>query len=273
MPSAPVAPHGDGHPSLYQRRDESIQGRVSGYRRRDYRRAVDTQKCIRVSGHHNDLEEVGFSSQHHTFFEMLGNWSFGDYFKRGGHCVGLGVADRGLATSQKNDSAPRYLAAIRPTGVAADEEAEALWTEVTDLPAERVYRLGRADNFWQMGETGPCGPCSEVHYYPGDNPASWFREDPDFDGRIRLKSGIWYSFSSIGMARASFIRCPINTWTPEWGSNASVPCSRGWNPLTIPICSGPFSRRSAKSPGNPATMNIAWPCGSSPIISAHSVLQ
>ncbi|MCE2441027.1 MAG: alanine--tRNA ligase [Candidatus Latescibacteria bacterium] len=181
VPSAPVAPQDDATLLFTNAGMNQFKDVFLGTGRRDYRRAVDTQKCIRVSGHHNDLEEVGFSAQHHTFFEMLGNWSFGDYFKREAIAWAwellTGVwqlpRDRICATVFGGDAAD---------GLAADEEAEALWTELTDLPAERVLRLDKTDNFWQMGETGPCGPCSEVHYYLGDDPASWFREVPDLDG-------------------------------------------------------------------------------------------
>ena len=181
VPSAPVAPQDDATLLFTNAGMNQFKDVFLGTGRRDYRRAVDTQKCIRVSGHHNDLEEVGFSAQHHTFFEMLGNWSFGDYFKREAiawawelltEVWGL-PKDRLCATVFGGDDAD---------GLAADEEAEALWTEVTDLPADRVFRLDKTDNFWQMGETGPCGPCSEVHYYQGDDPASWYREGPELDG-------------------------------------------------------------------------------------------
>lgn len=181
VPSAPVAPQDDATLLFTNAGMNQFKDVFLGTGRRDYSRAVDTQKCIRVSGHHNDLEEVGFSAQHHTFFEMLGNWSFGDYFKREAiawawelltEVWGL-PKDRLCATVFGGDDAD---------GLAADEEAEALWTEVTELPADRVFRLDKTDNFWQMGETGPCGPCSEVHYYLGDDPASWYRESPDLDG-------------------------------------------------------------------------------------------
>ena len=157
VPSAPVAPHDDATLLFTNAGMNQFKDVFLGTGRRDYRRAVDTQKCIRVSGHHNDLEEVGFSAQHHTFFEMLGNWSFGDYFKREAiawawelltEVWGL-PKDRLCATVFGGDDAD---------GLAPDEEAEALWTEVTDLPADRVFRLDKTDNFWQMGETGPCGP-------------------------------------------------------------------------------------------------------------------
>jgi alanyl-tRNA synthetase len=120
-----------------------------------YRRAVTSQKCLRVSGKHNDLEEVGVTSRHHTFFEMLGNFSFGDYFKRDAirYAWELFTEVYGLPTD-------RLWATVHHT----DDEAAALWQEVAGLPEARIFRLGDKDNFWQMGETGPCGPCSEIHY-------------------------------------------------------------------------------------------------------------
>lgn len=117
-------------------------------------RAVNSQKCIRVSGKHNDLEEVGKDTYHHTFFEMLGNWSFGDYYKTGA----IQYAWE-LLTEVWGLPKERLYATVHYS----DDEAEGLWPEVTDIPAERVLEFGDKDNFWEMGETGPCGPCSEIH--------------------------------------------------------------------------------------------------------------
>ena len=133
-----------------------------GKDRRDYRRATSSQKCMRVSGKHNDLENVGPSLRHHTFFEMLGNFSFGDYFKQ--EAIGLAWS---LLTDVWTLPADRLHATVfaGEQGVPRDDEAYGHWRKV--LPAERIYELGAADNFWAMGETGPCGRCSEIHYYRG----------------------------------------------------------------------------------------------------------
>ncbi len=118
-------------------------------------RVVTSQKCLRVSGKHNDLEEVGRTARHHTFFEMLGNFSFGDYFKR----EAIGFAWE-FVTDELGLDPDRIWATVHHT----DEDAFALWSELTPLPASRIRRLGDKDNFWQMGDTGPCGPCSELHF-------------------------------------------------------------------------------------------------------------
>src|SRR5215472_8816337 len=133
-----------------------------GLEQRDYQRATSCQKCVRAGGKHNDLENVGFTNRHLTFFEMLGNFSFGDYFKReaiqyawelvtSNEWYGL-AKDRLYATVFSGEG-----------GLPRDEDAEKFWIEV-GVPRERVFALGMKDNFWQMGETGPCGPCSEIHY-------------------------------------------------------------------------------------------------------------
>lgn len=120
-----------------------------------FTRAATSQRCVRAGGKHNDLEEVGRTTRHHTFFEMLGNFSFGDYFKRDAirYAYDLLVGEYGLDPE-------RLYATVHHT----DDEAAELWAEEIGLPAERIYRLGDKDNFWQMADTGPCGPCSELHY-------------------------------------------------------------------------------------------------------------
>src|SRR5918996_462506 len=121
---------------------------------RPYKRAVDTQKCIRVSGKHNDLEEVGRDTYHHTFFEMLGNWSFGDYYKREAILWAWE-----LLTNVWHFPKDKLWATVYTT----DDEAEEWWRTQTDINPDQILRFDEKDNFWEMGETGPCGPCSEIH--------------------------------------------------------------------------------------------------------------
>jgi len=137
-----------------------------GAEKRDYVRACSSQKCVRAGGKHNDLDEVGKTARHQTFFEMLGNFSFGDYFKEGG----IRFAWDLLVNEYKLDPARMWFSVFEGDDeVGPDEDAEKFWEQV-GAPRERILRFGRKDNFWQMGETGPCGPCSEVHYYMGEDP-------------------------------------------------------------------------------------------------------
>ncbi len=126
-----------------------------GLEKRGYNRAVSVQKCMRVSGKHNDLETVGRTAKHHTFFEMLGNFSFGDYFKKEAVAFAWDLVTRVYGLPPDRLYATVYL---------DDDEAFRLWAEEVGVPRERIFRYGKKDNFWAMGDTGPCGPCSELHY-------------------------------------------------------------------------------------------------------------
>jgi alanyl-tRNA synthetase len=142
------------------------------------RRAVTSQKCVRAGGKHNDLEQVGHTARHHTFFEMLGNFSFGDYFKRDAIRFGWEFVTETLAIPAEH---------LRVTVYHEDDEARKLWKEVTGIPETRIYGLGAKDNFWQMADTGPCGPCSEIYVdlaylakdwaFPKDAHGEWTRTD------------------------------------------------------------------------------------------------
>jgi alanyl-tRNA synthetase len=142
-----------------------------GLEKREYKRATSSQKCVRAGGKHNDLENVGYTRRHHTFFEMLGNFSFGDYFKAEAieYAWHLITKDYGLPKDRL------YVTIFRE-----DDEAERLWQSVAGVPKERIFRLDEADNFWQMGDTGPCGPCSEIHYDLGPEAAEPGRENEPF---------------------------------------------------------------------------------------------
>ena len=152
--SAPVVPHDDPTLLFTNAGMNQFKDVFLGQGTRDYTRAADTQKCIRVSGKHNDLEEVGRDTYHHTFFEMLGNWSFGDYYKR----EAITWAWELLSEVWKLPKARLHATVYKD-----DDEAWGLWTELTDIDPAHVHRFGEKDNFWEMGDTGPCGPCSEIH--------------------------------------------------------------------------------------------------------------
>ena len=142
-----------------------------GLEKRDYTRAATSQKCVRAGGKHNDLENVGYTRRHHTFFEMLGNFSFGDYFKAEAIEFAWDLVTKDLALPKDR----LYVTVFRE-----DDEAEQLWQKVAGVPKDRIFRLGEKDNFWQMGDTGPCGPCSEIFYDFG--PATGEGTFPDHPG-------------------------------------------------------------------------------------------
>ena len=155
----------------------------TGAEKRDYMRATTSQKCVRAGGKHNDLENVGYTRRHHTFFEMLGNFSFGDYFKRDA----IAFAWELLTQEWNLPKDKLYFTVFRE-----DDDAENLWQEVTGVSKSRIFRLDEKDNFWQMGDTGPCGPCSEVHFDYGPAAAEKGREHEEFplDGGGRFVE-IW----------------------------------------------------------------------------------
>ncbi|MDR3610962.1 MAG: alanine--tRNA ligase [Ignavibacteriaceae bacterium] len=154
VPSAPVVPYNDPTLLFINAGMNQFKDVFLGTGTRDYKRAADTQKCIRVSGKHNDLEEVGYDTYHHTFFEMLGNWSFGDYYKK----EAISWAWELLTEIWKLPK-ERLWATVYNT----DDEALNYWKTVTDIKHDHILRFGEKDNFWEMGEIGPCGPCSEIH--------------------------------------------------------------------------------------------------------------
>jgi alanyl-tRNA synthetase len=173
VPSSPIFPQDDPTLLFTNAGMNQFKDVFLGTGTRDYSRAVDTQKCLRVSGKHNDLEEVGRDTYHHTFFEMLGNWSFGDYFKEEAICWAWELLTE-VWKLPKERLWVTVFAGDEADGLAADEEAERIWIEKAGVSPDRVLRASKEDNFWEMGDTGPCGPCTEIHIDrggPGDDPA------------------------------------------------------------------------------------------------------
>jgi alanyl-tRNA synthetase len=167
QPSSALVPQND--PTLLFTNAGMVQFKdvFTGREKRDYSRATTSQKCVRAGGKHNDLENVGFTARHHTFFEMLGNFSFGDYFKK----EAIAWAWELVTSAEWLNIPPDRLAATVFAGEGAipwDEEAYELWKKA-GVPADRIHKLGAKDNFWAMGNTGPCGPCSELHFFQGDD--------------------------------------------------------------------------------------------------------
>ncbi|MBO9828046.1 alanine--tRNA ligase [Xanthomonas sp. A2111] len=180
VPSAPLVPGND--PTLLFTNSGMVQFKdvFLGAEKRSYVRAADVQRCLRAGGKHNDLDSVGYTARHHTFFEMLGNWSFGDYFKK----EAIAWAWE-LLTQVWKLPAERLLVTVYHT----DDEAYGLWRDMIGVPAERIVRIGdnkgapyASDNFWQMADTGPCGPCTEIFYDHGAHIAGGPPGSPDEDG-------------------------------------------------------------------------------------------
>ena len=173
VPSSPLVPRND--PTLMFTNAGMVQFKnvFTGVEKRPYQRATTSQKCVRAGGKHNDLDNVGYTARHHTFFEMLGNFSFGDYFK-----------DRAIELAWKLVTEEFGLPKDRLTATVYidDDEAFALWKKIAGLPESRIIRIAGADNFWQMGDTGPCGPCSEIFYDHGDKIPGGPPGSPDEDG-------------------------------------------------------------------------------------------
>ncbi len=172
-PSAPLVPHNDPTLMFVNAGMVPFKNVFTGLEKRPYSTATSSQKCVRAGGKHNDLDNVGFTARHHTFFEMLGNFSFGDYFKEEAihHAWTLITKEWGLPADK-----------LTATVYHTDDEAFNLWRKISGLPEERIIRIPTNDNFWSMGDTGPCGPCSEIFFDHGDHIWGGPPGSPEEDG-------------------------------------------------------------------------------------------
>jgi alanyl-tRNA synthetase len=204
VPSSPLVPRND--PTLMFTNAGMVQFKnvFTGLEKRPYVRAVTAQKCVRAGGKHNDLDNVGYTARHHTFFEMLGNFSFGDYFK-----------DRAIELAWNLVTKEFGLPAARLTITvfAEDDQAHALWKKIAGLPDARIIRIATSDNFWAMGDTGPCGPCSEIFYdhgehIPGGPPGSAEAEGDRF---IEIWNLVFMQYEQLAGKRLDLPRPSIDT--------------------------------------------------------------
>ncbi len=191
--SSPLVPRND--PTLLFTAAGMVQFKnvFTGNETRPYNRAVTSQKCLRAGGKHNDLENVGYTARHHTFFEMLGNFSFGDYFKD----LAIELAWN-LVTKEFGLPAEKLLVTV----YAEDDQAAELWRKIAGLPEDRIIRIATSDNFWAMGDTGPCGPCSEIFYdhgghIPGGPPGS---PDEDGDRFVEIWNLVFMQYEQVDAA-------------------------------------------------------------------------
>jgi alanyl-tRNA synthetase len=173
VPSAPLVPRNDPTLLFTNAGMVPFKNVFTGQETRKIPRAASSQKCVRAGGKHNDLDNVGYTARHHTFFEMLGNFSFGNYFKPDAIEFAWGLITKEFGVSEKR---------LLVTVYAEDDEAFDLWKKIAGLPERKIIRIGTSDNFWSMGDTGPCGPCSEIFFDHGDQIPGGPPGSPDADG-------------------------------------------------------------------------------------------
>src|SRR4029079_2548137 len=208
--SSPLLPANDPTLLLTNAGMNQFKDVFLGNEKRDYKRAVTSQKCIRAGGKHNDLDEVGKTARHHTFFEMLGNFSFGDYFKK----EAIEFAWDFLVNELKLEENRLWFTVFKGDDeVPSDSEAEELWKAVGARP-ERILKFGRKDNFWQMAETGPCGPNSEINYYMGDDPDDPEKNSPYWvnglgDTTMEIWNLVFMQYNRIEIAPGQYILEPL----------------------------------------------------------------
>ncbi len=241
VPSSSLVPKND--PTLLFTNAGMVQfkGVFLGEDVRDYKRAVTSQKCVRAGGKHNDLENVGHTARHHTFFEMLGNFSFGDYFKK----EAIEYAWEFLTREVKLPADKLWVTVYKD-----DDEAFELWRTVVGVPADRIVRLGEKDNFWSMGDTGPCGPCSEILIDQGPEMSCGkpgCAVGCDCDRYLEIWNLVFMQYNRDETGKLT----PAAEAEHRHGHGARAPVRRsaeGAGATSRPTCSSPSSRRSRTWP-------------------------
>ncbi len=202
VPSSPLVPQND--PTLMFANSGMVQFKnvFTGVERRPYTRATTAQKCVRAGGKHNDLDNVGYTARHHTFFEMMGNFSFGDYFKEDAIAFAWELVTKNFAMNKDK---------LLVTVHSSDEEAAAIWKKVSGFSDSKIIRIDTNDNFWMMGDTGPCGPCSEIFYDQGDKLQGDPPGSPDQDGDRYLEfwNNVFMQFEQEPDGKGGHIRKPL----------------------------------------------------------------
>jgi len=191
VPSSPLVPRNDPTLMFTNAGMVPFKNVFTGQESRDYTTAASSQKCVRAGGKHNDLDNVGYTARHHTFFEMLGNFSFGDYFKERAIELSWDLLVKDFALDQKR---------LVITVYHEDDEAYSIWKKLTGLGDDKILRIATSDNFWQMGATGPCGPCSEIFYDHGDKIAGGPPGSPDEDGDrfVEIWNLVFMQYEQVG---------------------------------------------------------------------------
>jgi alanyl-tRNA synthetase len=246
VPSSPLVPAGDATLLFTNAGMVQFKNVFTGIEKRSYSRATSSQKCLRVSGKHNDLENVGYTARHHTFFEMLGNFSFGDYFKQEAVAFGWEYLTKTVGLPKEK---------LHVTIYKDDDEADVIWRKVLGPNANPIQRLGEKDNFWSMGDTGPCGPCSEIHIDQGETLGCGSPDcgpECDCDRFLELWNLVFMQFdrdasgkmsplpkpsidTGLGLERLAAVVQGVDS---NWESDLFVPIIRHVEQLSGKTCSG-----------------------------------
>ena len=211
VPSAPLVPRNDPTLMFTSAGMVPFKNVFTGQETRPYKRAVTAQKCVRAGGKHNDLDNVGYTNRHHTFFEMLGNFSFGDYFKELAIPLAWELVTKDFALDPKK---------LVVTIYHDDEDAYRIWKKVTGFSDGKIIRIATSDNFWSAGDTGPCGPCSEIFLDQATRSRASHRAARTRTATATWNSGTSCSCNTSSAAPAIASTCPSPPSTPAWAWSA-----------------------------------------------------